>query len=150
MTTALVKNVDVRNFIVRLMVRAGTNNTEANDLAKVLVDADYRGHFSHGINRLEMYFNDVRVGATASGGQPTILSEKGATAWIDGENLLGSTVSNFAMDLAIKKSQRVWCWMGNGKRIKSLFNCRTLGNDGRGTGFTWNGIYEYIANGDTD
>ena len=47
-----------------------------------------------------MYFNDVRVGATASGGQPTILSEKGATAWIDGENLLGSTVSNFAMDLA--------------------------------------------------
>ena len=42
MTTALVKNVDVRNFIVRLMVRAGTNQTEATDLAKVLVDADYR------------------------------------------------------------------------------------------------------------
>ena len=39
MTTALVKNVDVRNFIVRLMMRAGSNQTEATDLAKVLVDA---------------------------------------------------------------------------------------------------------------
>ena len=76
MTTALVKNADVRNFIVRLMMRAGSNQTEATDLAKVLVDADYRGHFSHGINRLEMYFNDVRVGATSSGGQPVILNEK--------------------------------------------------------------------------
>ena len=39
MTTALVKNVEVRNFIVRLMMRAGSNQTEATDLAKVLVDA---------------------------------------------------------------------------------------------------------------
>ena len=58
MATALVRNADVRSFIVRLMVRAGTNQvpgwalnfvltilqlqTEAIDLAKVLVDADYR------------------------------------------------------------------------------------------------------------
>ena len=40
------------------------------------INKDYRGHFSHGINRLEMYFNDVRVGATSSGGQPVILNEK--------------------------------------------------------------------------
>ena len=62
MTTALVKNVDVRNFIVRLMVRAGTNNTEANDLAKVLVDADYRLviffllHFSQLQNRQNFFY----------------------------------------------------------------------------------------------
>jgi len=105
MATALVRNADVRSFIVRLMVRAGTNQTEAIDLAKVLVDADYRGHFSHGINRLEMYFNDVRVGATASGGEPVILNSKGATAWVDGSNLLGSTVSSFAMNLAIEKAK---------------------------------------------
>ena len=51
------------------------------------------------------YFNDVRVGVTASGGTPTILKEKGATAWVDGENLLGSTVSAFSMNLAIEKAR---------------------------------------------
>ena len=52
-----------------------------------------------------MYFNDVRVGATASGGEPVILNSKGATAWVDGSNLLGSTVSSFAMNLAIEKAK---------------------------------------------
>ncbi len=43
--------------------------------------------------------------ACGGDGQPTVLSEKGATAWVDGNNLLGAVVGNFAMQLAIKKAK---------------------------------------------
>ena len=42
---------------------------------KVLVDADYRGHFSHGLNRLEMYFNDIRTGVTDSSGHVSLTDD---------------------------------------------------------------------------
>ena len=100
---ALVRRADVKSFIERLMKAAGSRQYEATELANVLVHSDYRGHFSHGINRLEMYYRDVKTGSTASEGDPIILKEKGSTAWVDGNNLLGSTVSKFCMDLAITK-----------------------------------------------
>merc|ERR550519_1132179 len=102
---ALVKRIEVKNFIERLMRAVGSRNDEATELAKVLVHSDYRGHFSHGINRLEMYYRDVKTGSTASQGHPIILKEKGCTAWVDGNNLLGSTVSRYSMDLAINKAK---------------------------------------------
>ena len=103
---ALVKRIEVKKFIERLMRAAGSRNDEATELAKVLVHSDYRGHFSHGINRLEMYYRDVKTGSTASQGHPIILKEKGCTAWVDGNNLLGSTVSRYSMDLAINKGKQ--------------------------------------------
>lgn len=35
------------------------------------------------------------------------MQERGATAWVDGNNLLGPVVGNFCMDLAIKKAKEV-------------------------------------------
>ena len=35
-------------------------------------------------------------------GVPKVLKQKGSTAWVDGQNLLGAVVGNFCMDLAIK------------------------------------------------
>lgn len=105
--TALVTNEEVKSFIRRLMTAAGSRDFEAVGLGDVLCDADYRGHFSHGMNRLAMYFKDVKSGSTACEGEPTIIKEKGATAWVNGNNLLGSTVSKYCMNLAIKKAKEV-------------------------------------------
>ncbi|KAK6036036.1 malate/L-lactate dehydrogenase [Cooperia oncophora] len=38
-----------------------------------------------------------------SDGEPIIIKEKGATAWVDGCNLLGPVVGNFCMKLAVQK-----------------------------------------------
>lgn len=43
---------EVINFIERCMTCVGTKGKHAAELAAVLVAADYRGHFSHGLNRL--------------------------------------------------------------------------------------------------
>lgn len=74
-------------------------------MADLLIEADYRGHFSHGMNRLEMYINDLQAKTTDGNAVPFILKETPATAWVDGNNALGAVVGNFCMDLAMKKAK---------------------------------------------
>ena len=48
----LVSSQEVRCFVQRCMVAVGTQRDHADSLAEVLVVADERGHYSHGLNRL--------------------------------------------------------------------------------------------------
>ena len=49
---SLVTTDEVFSFVKRCMVAAGVEEGHAVDLATLLLAADTRGHFSHGINRL--------------------------------------------------------------------------------------------------
>lgn len=50
----LVNTDEAHDFVKRCMLAAGVEETHAVDLANLLLAADTRGHFSHGINRLGM------------------------------------------------------------------------------------------------
>lgn len=43
---------EVKRFVSECMVKVGTPKANADQLADVLVAADTRGHYSHGLNRL--------------------------------------------------------------------------------------------------
>ena len=43
---------DVESFVERCMAAVGTPSEHCRSLAQVLVAGDFRGHFSHGLNRL--------------------------------------------------------------------------------------------------
>jgi LDH2 family malate/lactate/ureidoglycolate dehydrogenase len=103
----LVPNAEVKSFIERSMRAVGTKPDHATSLADNLVMADYRGHFSHGLNRLEMYVKDIESGITVSNLEPKILRETAAIAHVDGQNVLGPVVGNFCMKAALKKSKDV-------------------------------------------
>ncbi|CEF64785.1 Malate/L-lactate dehydrogenase family-containing protein [Strongyloides ratti] len=96
---------DVKRYIVDCMKSVGTDTDHAKMLADVLVKGDNRGHYSHGINRLEMYMRDVKTGACKGKGEPKILNDFAATSWVDGNNLLGPVVGNFCTNLAIEKAK---------------------------------------------
>lgn len=87
------------------MVAVNTPREHAAALADALVAADYRGHFSHGLNRLDMYVNEVRSGVADSAAKPVVVSERAATAHVDGRGALGPVVGNFCMNLAINKAR---------------------------------------------
>lgn len=76
-------------------------------MADLIIVADYRGHFSHGMNRLEIYLNDLESNSMDAVVKPKILKETPATAWVDGCNGFGAVVGRFCMDLAIKKAKTV-------------------------------------------
>ena len=52
---AAVRKREVKRFIVDCMTKVGTKELHAKSLASNLVMADYRGHYSHGLNRLGKY-----------------------------------------------------------------------------------------------
>ena len=43
---------EFHSFVVRVMCEVGISQSDACALADLLVAADYRGHFTHGLNRL--------------------------------------------------------------------------------------------------
>ncbi|XP_058838917.1 uncharacterized oxidoreductase YjmC isoform X2 [Topomyia yanbarensis] len=103
----LVAVEEARRFMEACFVKSNTPPAHAKQMADLLVEADYRGHFSHGMNRLEMYINDLHKNACNGAAVPTVLNEMPAAAWVDGNNGLGAVVGNFCMDLAVKKAKEV-------------------------------------------
>ncbi|CAB3403943.1 unnamed protein product [Caenorhabditis bovis] len=50
----VVHKDEMRQFMVNCMTKVGTSEAHAVQLADVLLEGDIRGHYSHGLNRLEM------------------------------------------------------------------------------------------------
>jgi len=96
---------EMHSFIVRCMQKAGAKVDHGTSLADLLLAADYRGHYSHGLNRLDMYVRDIQTGITVSDKEPEIVKETAATAFVDGNNVLGPVVGKYCIDLAIKKAK---------------------------------------------
>ncbi|XP_033910277.1 uncharacterized oxidoreductase YjmC-like [Acipenser ruthenus] len=107
MNRCLVLQSEVQSFIEKCMVATGAKPSHAKSLADVLVEGDCRGHYSHGLNRMDMYVKDIQTGICSKDGEPIIEKESVATALVNGENVLGPVVGNFCMDLAIKKAKDV-------------------------------------------
>lgn len=103
----IITLAEVKRFISDCFIARKTPKIHADLMADLLVAADYRGHFSHGMNRLEMYLNDLNSGTLNGLAVPEILKQSPATAWVDGKNGLGAVVGRFCMDLAIEKAKKV-------------------------------------------
>ena len=52
---AIVPNAEFHAFVIRCMKAVGISEQDGSALADLLVAADYRGHYSHGLNRLGMF-----------------------------------------------------------------------------------------------
>jgi len=103
----IISKDELSSFIVRCMMKVGTRPSHAEALADNLTMADYRGHYSHGLNRLDMYVNDIKNGTTAKDGDPIILKQSPGTALIDGQNLLGPYVGKYCMNIAMEKAKKI-------------------------------------------
>ena len=96
---------EVERFMVESMLKVGTEEHRAKMLAANLSEADYRGHFSHGLNRLAMYVRDCQSNLCQPNNDPVVLKKGPATAWVDGKNGLGVVVGTFCMEEAIKMAK---------------------------------------------
>uniref|UniRef100_A0A0B7AHT4 Malate dehydrogenase n=1 Tax=Arion vulgaris TaxID=1028688 RepID=A0A0B7AHT4_9EUPU len=95
---------NLTDFIVRCMQKVGAKPDHAEVMAELLVSADHRGHYSHGLNRIDYYLSDISLGYNAVDKEPVVLKQTVATALVDGNNCLGPVVGRFCIDLAIAKA----------------------------------------------
>ncbi len=95
----------LREFCCQALTASGAQRHHAEAVARVLVEADLRAVYSHGINRLKMYVDECKTGTVAVGAEPRVERERGATAVVDGSNCLGAVVGEYAMRVAIDKAK---------------------------------------------
>ncbi|GFR79054.1 malate dehydrogenase [Elysia marginata] len=97
----------LQKFAVELIEKAGAKPEHARALADLIIAADHRGHYSHGMNRLDYYLQDLINGYNAVDKEPEVLKQTPATALVDGNNCLGPVVGKFCIDLAIEKAKSI-------------------------------------------
>ena len=68
-----------------------------------------------------MYVRDISTGITVSDCEPSILTERAATAHVDGCNLLGPVVGDFSMQLAISKAKTAGVALVTAKSWSAFF-----------------------------
>ena len=88
-----IHKTEVERFIIDCMMKVGAEESRAKMLASNLTEADYVGHFSHGLNRLAVYVKDCQGGFCRPNNDPIVLKKGPATGWVDGNNGLGVVVN---------------------------------------------------------
>ncbi|XP_059177330.1 uncharacterized oxidoreductase YjmC-like [Physella acuta] len=97
----------LKAFTIRCLEKVGAKAEHAENLAELIVAADHRGHYSHGMNRLEFYMQDLKNGHICVDKEPEVIQQTPATALVDGNNCLGPSVGKYCIDLAIEKAKNI-------------------------------------------
>jgi L-2-hydroxycarboxylate dehydrogenase (NAD+) len=94
------------DFIVRALCAVDLTESDANDVANVLVAADLRGVESHGIARLDMFYvRRIEAGVVNARPSYTALCDRPTQFALDAGNGLGHPAGIFAMRRAIEKAR---------------------------------------------
>ena len=59
LSPVVVTEEELLRWAVSALMAAGAEETPAGIMANILLAADRRGHYSHGFNRLDIYYNAI-------------------------------------------------------------------------------------------
>ncbi|XP_012139669.1 putative oxidoreductase YjmC [Megachile rotundata] len=104
-TEMVVPKDDVVRFICECLCKVGASAESGKIVGHHLMTSDYRGHFSHGLNRVPMYVKDIQNKITDPIAKPEIVTDFQAIALVSGNNGLGQVIGKFCMELAIDKAK---------------------------------------------
>lgn len=93
------------SFVVKVLVKLGVPEKDAETVADNLIMADLRGIESHGVQRLKRYVDGILSGGINLKPEIRIIREGASYALIDGDEGLGQVVGRKAMRLAIRKAE---------------------------------------------
>ncbi|WP_255197612.1 Ldh family oxidoreductase [Halorarius litoreus] len=104
MTT--VEPAELRTFATRLLADLGAPDDVAEMVAASLVDADLKGHTSHGVLRIPTYQDMIDDDALVPDETPAIIREDETTAVVDGRLAYGQVVGRLATHVLVEKAHR--------------------------------------------
>jgi len=97
----------LENFMIDVFKGVGCSDADARICAEVLISADKRGIYSHGVGRLKPIYYDriVQGGIQFPDAELEIVRDCKATAVIDGHHGMGMVISKRSMEMAIEKAR---------------------------------------------
>ena len=116
MTDAIARTVgseQLQSFIASAFRACDMPDDKAHRMAELMTEADLGGQDGHGIFRLPQYITRIRAGGMEVDPKIKVISERTATALLDGGNGPGHLVMSRAADLAIEKARTTGiAWVG--------------------------------------
>lgn len=97
----------LKRFCVDVFRKFGFDAEQADIIQDVLLTADLFGIESHGMQRMVRYHKCIENGMVDISAQPEVVFETPVSAVIDAHDAMGQLVSYQAMQLAMKKAQKV-------------------------------------------
>ena len=97
---------DARAFVGRAARSAGMPDPDVARFVDGLVEADLRGHRSHGVVRVPPYVRALRAGVVNPRPRPEAVRRFGATTLLDGDNGHGVVIGQIATDRAVELARQ--------------------------------------------
>jgi len=114
----------LRRTVHTICVAAGSQDKEAGLVAEQLVEANLRGHDSHGVGMLPQYIQNVRKGTLQPNQHIKVLSDRGPILSIDGQMGYGQAIGTEAIAAGIARAKEM------GMALVALRNSHHLGRIG--------------------
>ncbi len=96
----------LKDFMIEVFCKVGVPIEDAKICANILIASDLRGIESHGIGRLKMYYDRIKLGIQFPETKIDIIKDKYATAVWDGNHGMGHVIGYRAMQTAIDKAKQ--------------------------------------------
>lgn len=111
-------------FARRIVAAGGSSAAEADIVAEHLVEANLRGHDSHGVGMLVAYVRDFENGTLKPNQAPEIVSDTGTISVWDARSGYGQVVARQAVEWAIGAAKQ------HGVAVNGLRNAHHIGRVG--------------------
>lgn len=116
-----VNHKTLEDFVFAIFRKNGSDDDEARCVASRLVEANLRGHDSHGVIRVPAYIDWVRKGALRANQHAEVVVRNNSHAIVDGNFGFGQVVGGEAVSLGISIAQQ------SGISVVALRNSGHLG-----------------------
>ena len=108
----------------RIVTAGGSSPAEATIVAEHLLEANLRGHDSHGVGMLVAYVRDLEAGTLKINQKPEIVSDTGTISVWDAHAGYGQVVARQAVEWAIETARK------HGVAVNGLRNAHHIGRVG--------------------
>jgi uncharacterized oxidoreductase len=114
----------LRKLANRIVIAGGSSPAEADIVSEHLVEANLRGHDSHGVGMLVAYVRDFEAGTLKPNQAPEIVSDTGTISVWDAHAGYGQVIARQAVEWAIGAARQ------HGVAVNGLRNAHHIGRVG--------------------
>jgi uncharacterized oxidoreductase len=122
--SVVVDHNELRRIGRRVFTAAGSSEDEAAIVVDHLVEANLKGHDSHGVGMIPSYLRNLHGGKAAANEKGRVVSDSGAFIVYDGQRGYGQVVAREATVLGIARAKQ------SGVAIVALRNAHHIGRVG--------------------
>src|SRR5258707_13720547 len=120
----VIESAKLTGIARRVFAAAGSAEEEAQIVADHLIEANLKGHDSHGVGMIPSYLRNLAGGKAAANQAGRVVSDSGSIIVYDGERGYGQIVARNATLLGIERAKR------DGVAVVALRNAHHIGRVG--------------------